>query len=634
MKRNIYIYYLLIAGIIASCTEPLDLRPLDKVDAEALFATPAGVKAYMANLYYQMPVEDFAYCPFKGSRFNFHGNNNGKFMPYSTDLAVHSQANVGGFYHGSQEHKWWGSGYQLLRDVNLLINTLPTLDLNEEDFKNYMGEAYFIRAYTFLALARRYGGISLITELQTYEGDPEALKVPRSTEKETWDQVLSDCDKAIENLPEIWSGDQERRPTKWAAYALKSRAALHAASIAKYWNEAPLSGEAVSLGLVGMDASEANRYYEECIEASGAIMNSGVFSLYSPSPGSPEEAAENYRSMFETPSVAKSEVIFLKGYSIQGLGHSYDFWFQPNQTAAGAPHPGRMNPTLELVDSYESYSNPGYSSPVVTTEDGDVNNYIGFSSSRNYLRFDKPYDIFVDKDARLWGTVILPGTVWKGTEIVIQGGYVKPDGEAVIETKASIEVNGMTYYTFGAADNTGYSGFENLQGKMTKSGFGFKKFLSQVDLPGELRSSTTDWIDMRFAEVLLNYAEAVVESGYSQNNAQAKAAKAINDIRRRAAHTVDIPLSIENVLRERKIELAFENKRTWDLVRRREYHSQLHGKMRHALMPLLDLRVNPPKYIFVRRDPAREKYRTFEVKEYYRPIPDVTASGLVQNPEW
>lgn len=85
---------------------------------------------------------------------------------------------------------------------------------------------------------RRYGGVPLVKELQEYEGDVEILKVPRSTEKESWDYVLELFDKAIENLPQSWS-DNQRRATVWAAYAYKSRAALHAASIAKYWNEYP-----------------------------------------------------------------------------------------------------------------------------------------------------------------------------------------------------------------------------------------------------------------------------------------------------------------------------------------------------------------------------------------------------------
>src|SRR5690606_19666341 len=96
---------------------------------------------------------------------------------------------------------------------------------------------------------------------------------PRSTEKETWDFILQEADMAIENLPETFGGG-ERRATKWAAYALKSRAALYAASIAKHWDKSPLSGTAVDQKLVGLEASEADRYYLACIEASEAIMDS------------------------------------------------------------------------------------------------------------------------------------------------------------------------------------------------------------------------------------------------------------------------------------------------------------------------------------------------------------------------
>jgi hypothetical protein len=103
----------------------------------------------------------------------------------------------------------------LIRDVNTLIDILPTLDLPAIDKKNFEGETAFIRAYAYFALAKRYGGVPLIKFKQEYEGDIEKLKVPRSTEKETWDFILAECDRAIENLPDNWPGG-ERRATKWA----------------------------------------------------------------------------------------------------------------------------------------------------------------------------------------------------------------------------------------------------------------------------------------------------------------------------------------------------------------------------------------------------------------------------------
>src|SRR5690606_37130451 len=140
------------------------------------------------------------------------------------------------------------------------------------------------------------------------------------------------------------------------------------------------------------------------------------------------------------------------------------------QTSNGWPHPGRMNPTLELIDIYESYSNPGESSPVITTLDGNVGDNNGFDKTKSYKRFDfeTPYQLFEDKDARLWATVILPGTAWKNLEFIIQGGYVQPDSTAKNDTKESIDHNGTTYPSYGAADWTQYSGFDTLAGSMTR----------------------------------------------------------------------------------------------------------------------------------------------------------------------
>jgi len=631
MKKYIILLTTFLSITVFSCKDVLDLKPLDKLDSETLFSTPEGVRIYLANLYGQLPIEDFS---FGRLGFNTANINTAGIAPATqTDDAANSE-----FSHlldGGGNFQWWDQGYKLIRDVNLLIETIPTISsLNDTDKAQLISEGNFLRAFTYFALAKRYGGVPLIKEVQQYTPDVESLKVPRSTEKETWDFVLSECDAAIVNLPATRSADN-RRATKWVAYALKSRAALHAASLAKYWSKAPLSGDAVTKGLVGMPASIANSYYEECIKASQIIMEQGGFGLHKPTPNSAEEATANYMEIFQNPNAASNEMIFLKGYTIQGAsGHSYDFWFNPNQTTDGAPHPGRMNPTLEFVDLYESYDKPGQSSPIVTTTDGNINDYNGFNASKSYLRFDTPYDIFKGKDARLWATVILPGTEWKGKTIVIQGGYIQPDGTAKIETKESIAVNGKTYYTYGAADWTGYSGFEVYLGNMTRTGFSFKKFLTPSSLPPNLMASTNDWIEFRYPEILLNYAEAVVESNYSMNDAKSKAKKAINDIRKRAGHTVDIDLNLENVLRERRVELAFENKRYWDLVRRRDYHEKFNNNIRKALVPVLDLRVSPAKYIFLRKNLSRESPLTFPTNFYYAHIPAVGSNGLIQNPQY
>lgn len=629
MKRYLIYITIGLTTCLTACTKMLELEPKDKISAEVLFADPAGVKVYMANLYYQLPVEDFA---FFRDGFNFNSgnqNNNGLAPAHQTDEASHSQTT---HLIGDGDFQWWNEGYKLIRDVNILVDAIPTLNIVEEERKNIIGEAAFIRAYAYFALVKRYGGVPLVLTAQEYTGDAESLRIPRSTEEETWDFVLSELDLAAENLPDSWSADNQRRATKWAAFALKSRAALHAASIAKFGANGVVDGEATRTGLVGVNSSQANKYYQACIDASNAVMSSGRYQLYRANPSTPAEAANNYQQLFQNPNQATEEAIFIKGFYMPGAStaHNYDIWYQPNQTANGWPHPGRMNPTLELVDEYESYNNPGTSSPIVTMQNGEVSAPADFDVNAQYKHFDSPLDIFEGKDARLAATIILPGSTWKGVPMVIQAGFVAPDGSTAINTLSQITVGETTYYTYGGNSVNSYSGFNAQGGNYTRSGFLFKKFLNEEEsvVPAWSRS-TTDFIDLRYAEVLLNYAEAVAESGLGDASV---ALTALNATRIRAGHTTEIPLTLENVLRERKVELAFEHKRIWDLIRRREYHTAFNNRRVQALQPILDLRETPAKYIMVRTYTAHISPRTFAQRSYYRSIPGISANGLVQNP--
>lgn len=632
MKKNKFIILLSVLLIAAtSCSDFLDVDPKNKIPGDVLLTDPKGIDAFVGNLYYQAPIEDHVYFPRAG--FNARGNTGSLSLSQYGLEAIHSEwPNWNAF-----ANDWWVKGYRLNRSINILDESLPTLDITNDMRIELEGEVSFLRAYTYFALAKRYGGVPIIVKAQEYDTDFDKLKVARNTEKETWDFILKECDKAIAKLPDNRGSNNKssRRATTWAAQALKSRVALHAASLCKYWTQAPLSGTAVDQKLIGMNASDANHYYEICILASKALMDSGKFGLYQPTPATPTEAATNYQALFMDPNVAVdgvSEAIFLKGYANIGenLAHDLDGWNNPNQTSGNFPHRGRTNPILEFVDLYENYSTPGQSAPIVTTTDGIIHND-GYNPSLSYRRFNSPKDIFADKDARLFASVILPFTEWKNTTIIIQGGIVKPDGTS-IETGGEYTHNGNTYYTFGAEHTNQFSGF-NGRADMTRSGFLMKKFLNENTTVNTWLQSTTDFMDMRYAEVLLNFAEAAVESGYTANNAQQEAKDAINTIRRRAGHMTDIPLTLDNVLRERKVELAFENKEYWDLIRRRTFHTEFQARYKKALMPMIDLRGATPEYILVRKDITSIDAKTFQEKDYYRHIPGTSGNGVVQNPQ-
>lgn len=659
-KSLIYITIIAFFLILGSCKDILDIEPLDRVTSDYLFATPAGIKTLLATLYNKIPIEDFDFNPASG--FNVHPGvgsgqpgDGGWSLASNTDEAIIYGPNGYSTSPATSLPDYWD--YTSIRYVNQFLGNLTDLkakgSLDDATYNQLFGESHFIRAYMYFTLAKRYGGVPLVSDVQVLPTgtDLSSVMVPRSTEKETWDFVMSECDLAIANLPVLRPSDGTYKATKWVALALKSRAALHAASVAKHWSKGALTGAAVDAKLVGgMTAADANAYYLLCINASKQIMDNPAFALYKPAPANPAEAAKNYQDMFESPSYSNPEMIYLKAYidgsAASGQGHVTDYWFYPKQLCYQTVYmSSRWGTTLDLVDVFEDYTDNGVgaSVPVKTRSDGNETDYRDPRSlttlTMPFNYYDNQYDIFKNKDARLTASVLLPGSTFKGVLINMQGGMVKTGNIPVIYTdNSAVGPDGKTYYTYGTTNLSGYSAFGSLgtaQANYSSTGFALRKFLQETKGVTSLGlfGSTQSWVDMRLAEIYLNYAEAVVESG--QGDATL-AATCLNAIRKRAAHTDNIPLTINNVLKERRVELLFEDFRYWDLIRRRDFHTRFGaGTKRFSLIPLIDLRQNPPKYVFLR---AYNYYDnavnglTFQPNRYYQSIPGVASNKLVQNP--
>ena len=672
-KCKLVLVSALLLTLSNSCTSYLEVEPLTKISPELLLSDEAGLKMIIANLYNGIPIEDHCYIPNAGgfNRHNWEDANNQMHTPSNfTDESI-SGGGIGSVAPGG--YNMWNSAtdagrinaWDRNRQISMFVKSIEQARdngaISEATYNRLWSEANFARAYLYFALAKRFGGVPIIDWLQDDDyvnGDAEPLKIPRSTELDTWKFVLACCDKAILYLPEpkdfaSSDGNPMWRASKWAAYALKSRAALYAASIAKYGDRVSFPpGEAVSQNLVGINASEANYFYNECITASKEIIDKGGYSLYMPNPANPQVAAVNYQNLFMNAADCKDEVIFGKTY-VNGemygrQGHMYDQHNSPYQVASGFHKGGRFSVALDIVDVYEDYTDDGTgkSSPIVTRTDGNETSHFNTNTpdaaavtSIPFKKYDNPYDAFKNKDARLLASVIVPGSEYKNVPIVMQGALIRKNGGYFIYSRESEEgLDGKTYYVFGAAGRTQYSAFdgpmENTDdANYSITGFSIRKYMGEdKSFGGGYGASTTPYIDFRLAEIYLNYAEAVVESGSGDATA---AAGYINAIRKRAAHTDQIPLTLENVLKERRVEMAFENHRVWDLWRRREYHTLFTNYRRKALVQAIDLREAEPKYVFLRMEQfndIRSGGRTFQIVDYYQNIPAVSVSGLINNP--
>ncbi|MEY4336918.1 MAG: hypothetical protein RLZZ45_1837, partial [Bacteroidota bacterium] len=412
MKNFTIIIIMFMVGFtMSSCEKYLEVQPLDRVPAEQLLTDPNGVKTLMANLYSKMPVEDYKYNP--GVSFNYHKTaGSGYIEPgFGTSYITDEASLSAGSGIGPVNENYWG--YDGIRQTNQLLEQLPVVTTLTTTQKNALiAECRFIRAYMYFTMARRYGGVPIIEKSLEYKPgtDNADLFVPRSTEKQTWDYVLNELEEASKGMPASYSAtDGPYRATKWAALALKSRAALHAASVAKYWNKASLTGDAVSQKLVGnMTASDADNYYQQCITAAEAVINGSGKALYRPTPSTRAEAAKNFQDIFQNPSAADIEVIFKKGYidgtTTQLQGHSTDMYYNPSQTNPGGLFYGRSSPSLDLVDVFEDYTDNGQGKSVKleTRTDGNEADVIADPTkvdvNKPFKQYNTLNDIFANKD--------------------------------------------------------------------------------------------------------------------------------------------------------------------------------------------------------------------------------------------
>lgn len=586
---------LLVAFLISACQKDvLDKKPLDIIPDDMVWNDESLVNAYVTGAYVRTTVltndsEDIQQTatPFFTM---FYVNNVSDESKSTSNFSGNAyQFKTNGLKIGGGLMEWWEKPYVVIRSLNELIERLPQSSLNEKFKEEKIAEARFLRAFNYFYMVKRYGGVPLITKAQNIDAPQEELFVPRNSEKEIYDFVIKEAAAISEILPPVQEDTDWGRPTKYAALALVSRAALYAGSIATY-------GTVQLNGLLGFDRSAARGYFETSAAASKAIIDSKQFRLYDENP----DKTMNFRNLFLTKR--NPEVIFAKQHDgsdkdYAGAGWSYDY-FQcpyPNGWANGI----HDAPYLEMVESFE--------------------NTDGSSAKLEQTVLDSKLwtmdELWGKKDPRFRATIYTQGTPWQGRILQFYNGIKTAEG---------------TITTTGS-----YQGIlANGDQKSTQNGFGVLKYLDETKDNGNsstagIFGSRQDYIVFRYGEILLNYSEASFELGNS-----ADALSALNDIRIRAGIPARTAITMENIRNERKVELAFEGHRYWDLRRWRIAKDYLSKNMR-GLRYVLDYKSG--KYILMIKEKVDGAVRSpiFESFNYYFPITlarTANNSKLVENP--
>jgi len=235
-------------------------------------------------------------------------------------------------------------------------------------------------------------------------------------------------------------------------------------------------------------------------------------------------------------------------------------------------------------------------------------------------------------EPRLRATIYFPGDVLRGLTFDVQRGiYPSFSGTAAAEVSKD---PGARSYVLSGDHNTlyngnlviGKAGMSSAGDDNSRTGFYVRKYINYNKTVSQvsLFTSTTPWIEFRYAEILLNRAEADIET-----NQLADALTCLNDIRDRAgAPALTMADMTTDVVRnERCKELAFENHYWWDIRRWRVADTWLNNARFGGLMPYYVFNEN--KYIFLKEPETFQRNYNFEKKYYYEPIP---GSELATNP--
>ncbi|RAW02417.1 RagB/SusD family nutrient uptake outer membrane protein [Pseudochryseolinea flava] len=604
MKR-IYILFLIGLFTFSSCAE-LDVPPTNVIGDETLFTNEAGMRVYMARMYSRMPFEDFKYMAQWGFEYNSWLGSMGI---EGTGEALNRDGICSAFTN--ERTPYWSEAFVLLRDANYLIETLPDFKSNfpEVTYNHYLGEAYFARAMVFYSMAKRFGGVPLVTRVIRYPQERDNAEVARASEEETWNQVAADFDQAASLMQPI--SPEKGYGNKYVALSFKSEAMLYAGSVAKYNETVPGRltglGQKTGVRVIGFSETTAaiasKRYFREAYLAARAVINSGQYSLYKRrwAANDPQAQYQNMVDMFS--DLTSPESIYIKEYGYPTFTHGYDAYSAP--FVFKAPLASGTCPTLDFLELFDGFDR--YPDGTIKVTSGSTN------TEGTYLMYDSPMDFFENAEPRLRAYVIFPGDVFKGKEMEIRAGvytgatpisplfnnYSYADAENRYQNLTAYKQASKTLYLSPREGNgqeiVSYEGnnitaagangpfYDNGEGCLT--GLYGRKWLNPDPAfqAGEGRSAQP-FVLMRYAEVLLNAAEAAVELSLAGeaspdgSDMMQTATSAITEIRERAGAeplvgNITSTIAGRNLVRkERRKELALEHKTKWDLRRWRVQH--------------------------------------------------------------
>lgn len=546
--KNIIILSILVI-VLSSCSKVLDKTPVDRYSNATIWTDISLVDAYLNTAYRNLShgfIDNATLGSVSDETFCVHLQGTDVYT--SGDIT----ANNPGFFSSARSVRL---DWTLFNNVQIINTFLENIDKVAESYPQteqpaikarteiLKGEALFLRAYSYAQMARTYGGLPLMTK--SWKVGDDYLSVPRGTFKETIDFIVADINAAVPLLKSK-SQTEPGRATDAAALVLKSRILLFAAS------DLTADGTAESK-YVGYESPDRTALWTTAKNAARQVMDLGTYQLADFGAPDKNAVATNYFNFFKQTDLSNNEIIWGKMF-VTDIGDRQSWNLQ--QSPNGFNGFSSDEPTQDMVDQYQMEDGSDFFDHFTVDANGNYKNK-GTTKYKN----ENPY---YNREPRFYGSILYDSAIWqKRPESLVAQDEL---GIFSWRTRVVVENGNVVSTTYGLDTRNGPIGANNagLTGYLTKKMMDDNVFAKE----GAGVYNNNIWIVFRYAEILLNYAEACIELGGGdlQNGIDA-----LNMIRNRSGLpdrvTSNQAVARDSLRHERQIELAFEEHRWYDIRR-------------------------------------------------------------------
>ena len=352
-----------------SCEDTfLDLDDLDSITEQVYFDKPQDFIDAANNFYSGLHSPQTV----KGNGFDM-------ITDYGTELNGYFQEYGQGVNTATDTDVYWTNGYIYIRGVNILLQKADEYVENGgemSDISESVGAAYFFRAYQHFRLLKRFGGVPIVTEVTNV--DSEVLYAPRNSRYEVAEQILSDLDMAIANLPETAVGTDLGKISSTAAKAYKARVLLYEGTWEKY------VGTKTDFEGSGTGNNSA-AYIAEAVTMAQEVMNSGQYEIWNQN-ANPSMDNNSYKWLFSLEGTDSNPGGYTKESNNEFIIQSIFDYASNNQLGSQFTQInfGRNAPSQVALDMY-------------STLDG-----LPIQKSSQFQGYAKQSDQFKNRDYRMW----------------------------------------------------------------------------------------------------------------------------------------------------------------------------------------------------------------------------------------